>query len=186
MEDIPATDQPGHGFGCRSIQRIAQQYGGLCSFTPQRRCFHPTGRPAPGGRGGKVWRRAVRQIKMRCAPPKGELSAKLTEGFRLGQRPSPAAGERKCASAYGRGAEKPTPQSRLRRADSPFRGAVFGFCQAPKKRHPICSRISTVPTTSELQSRIWMVARPKLSLGISRNTFPVAKSRKPQRSSVSQ
>lgn len=39
MEDVPTTDRPGHGFGCRSIRRITQQHGGLCSFTPKDGVF---------------------------------------------------------------------------------------------------------------------------------------------------
>ena len=59
------------------------------------------------------------------APLKGELAAKLTEGFY-------AEGTN---SACGRGfscRKAETPQSRLRRASSPFRGAKAAFLNRPE------------------------------------------------------
>ena len=67
------------------------------------------------------------------APLQGELSAQLTEGFRLGPRPSLAEGESpgflRIWAAFPLPAEAfqgkaGTPQSRLRRASSPCRGAL--------------------------------------------------------------
>ena len=77
--------------------------------------------------GGSGWK--IRAL----APLQGELSAQLTEGFRLGPRPSPAEGESpgflRIRAAFPLPAEAfqgkaGTPQSRLRRASSPCRGAV--------------------------------------------------------------
>ena len=38
-DGVPVSDAAGHGFGCRSIQAIAQQRGGLCQFLAERGTF---------------------------------------------------------------------------------------------------------------------------------------------------
>lgn len=38
-DGVPVSDAVGHGFGCRSIQAIAQQRGGLCQFLAERGTF---------------------------------------------------------------------------------------------------------------------------------------------------
>lgn len=38
-DELPASDQPGHGFGCQSIQAIVQQHQGICSFEPNDGLF---------------------------------------------------------------------------------------------------------------------------------------------------
>lgn len=40
MEDgLPMTDEPGHGYGCRSIRAIVLQHGGLYTFSPENGVF---------------------------------------------------------------------------------------------------------------------------------------------------
>ena len=36
---VPISDEAGHGYGCRSIQTIAQQRGGLCQFRAEDGVF---------------------------------------------------------------------------------------------------------------------------------------------------
>ena len=36
---LPVSTQDGHGYGCHSIQAIAQRNGGLCSFTAENSLF---------------------------------------------------------------------------------------------------------------------------------------------------
>lgn len=36
---VPVTDEAGHGYGCRSIQAIAQRRGGLCQFLAEDGTF---------------------------------------------------------------------------------------------------------------------------------------------------
>ena len=38
-DGLPATQRDGHGYGCRSIQSIAAQHGGLCTFDAARGVF---------------------------------------------------------------------------------------------------------------------------------------------------
>lgn len=38
-DDLPAATQPGHGYGCRSIQAIAQNRRGLCDFSAEGEVF---------------------------------------------------------------------------------------------------------------------------------------------------
>ena len=90
-------------------------------------CWLASARLRRGIMGGSGWE--IRAL----APLQGELSAQLTEGFRLGPRPSPAEGESpgflRIRAAFPLPAEAfqgkaGTPQSRLRRASSPCRGAL--------------------------------------------------------------
>lgn len=38
-DGLPVSDREGHGYGCRSIQAIAQRNGGLCVFSAQQGQF---------------------------------------------------------------------------------------------------------------------------------------------------
>ena len=38
-DGLPVSDRAGHGYGCRSIQAIAQRYGGLCVLSAQQGQF---------------------------------------------------------------------------------------------------------------------------------------------------
>ena len=38
-DGLPVSDRKGHGYGCRSIQAIAQRNGGLCVFSAQQGQF---------------------------------------------------------------------------------------------------------------------------------------------------
>ena len=38
-DDLPTSSQEGHGYGCRSIQVIAEHHQGLCSFVPENGVF---------------------------------------------------------------------------------------------------------------------------------------------------
>ena len=38
-DGLPVSAQPGHGYGCRSIQAITQRHGGLCIFRAERGIF---------------------------------------------------------------------------------------------------------------------------------------------------
>ena len=39
LDGLPVSDREGHGYGCRSIQAIAQRNGGLCVFSAQQGQF---------------------------------------------------------------------------------------------------------------------------------------------------
>lgn len=39
LDGLPVSDRKGHGYGCRSIQAIAQRNGGLCVFSAQQGQF---------------------------------------------------------------------------------------------------------------------------------------------------
>ena len=38
-DGLPVSGRDGHGYGCRSIQSIAEQHRGLCSFEPNEGLF---------------------------------------------------------------------------------------------------------------------------------------------------
>ena len=38
-DGLPVSDREGHGYGCRSIQAIAQRNGGLCVFSARQGQF---------------------------------------------------------------------------------------------------------------------------------------------------
>lgn len=38
-DDLPVTNEAGHGYGCRSIRAIVQQHGGLYIFSPENGIF---------------------------------------------------------------------------------------------------------------------------------------------------
>jgi len=38
-DDIPVSNQKGHGYGCRSIKAIVEQHGGICVFDPANGIF---------------------------------------------------------------------------------------------------------------------------------------------------
>ena len=38
-DGLPISDREGHGYGCRSIQAIAQRNGGLCVFSARQGQF---------------------------------------------------------------------------------------------------------------------------------------------------
>ena len=38
-DGLPVSRRTGHGYGCRSIRSIAEQYGGLCAFAADSGIF---------------------------------------------------------------------------------------------------------------------------------------------------
>ena len=48
-DGLPVSERAGHGYGCRSIQTIAERRGGLCEFRARAASFHAVHAACQGG-----------------------------------------------------------------------------------------------------------------------------------------